>query len=96
MRYLGPGLVAAAVVVIALVVVVDLTRPCWGRPRVVRRDVISRCPGPLIWYEVPPADPDGTTQGLLECAARGCTYLIATPQPHDLAHRHTPLMRVPT
>lgn len=67
-----------------------VTRPDGG-------DVIPRaCPGPLIWYEIPPATPDGSGRALLECGARGCTYLIgSTTNVHDPAHRDTPLLRVP-
>lgn len=92
---------------VVVVVVCEPGEPRWaGRlGRAVREhwahdggDVIPRaCPGPLIWYDVPPATADGPARALLECGARGCGYLVgSTSNIHDPAHRDTPLMRVPT
>lgn len=46
-----------------------------------------RCPGPLVWYDVEPHD------AILECAAKGCHYVIVAGNFHDQAHAATPLLR---
>lgn len=52
--------------------------------------VAAPCPGPLIWF---PAGPDDNAGAVLECAAAGCTYLVATGWWNDQAHAETPLLR---
>lgn len=43
------------------------------------------CPGPLVWFDVPP------DAAILECSA--CGYVIITGSYHDEAHALTPLMK---
>jgi hypothetical protein len=48
---------------------------------------MRQCPGPLIWYDVLPHD------AILECAHRGCSYVIVTGNFSDERHANTPLIR---
>lgn len=50
----------------------------------------ARCPGPLIWYDVP-SDGPWYPAAILECAR--CPYLIVSGNFSDEAHGETPILR---
>lgn len=47
------------------------------------------CDGPLVWLDAGTAE----NGGVLECAARGCGYVVATGGFHDAAHSQTPVLK---
>lgn len=47
------------------------------------------CDGPLIWFPVDAED----SSAVLECAAQGCDYIIATGSFHDAAHANAGILR---
>lgn len=57
--------------------------------RAGRGVVTTECEGPLIWFECARPE-DGA---VLECAAQGCDYFIATGWWHRTDHAHTPWMK---
>lgn len=58
-------------------------------------DLTPTCPGPMLWFVVPP-HPDGAqiTRVLMRCSS--CSYVNASPNPHDAAHMQTKAFQSPS
>ena len=52
---------------------------------------MDACPGPLVWFTVD-ADHQFEAAAVLECAAPGCGYIIATGGVNDADHCGTDLL----